>query len=186
MLPFLIPIVSMLADKGLDLLSGAIEGGADKAIDFVSEKTGIDLNSKQKLTSEEISKLRVLENTNKIELEKLALLNKKEDNRHDEFYIDKRTEDSQSARDMFKHGSELQTETAREIMSQTKWQIPLYMSMNLALIVGVELFELNATIGIAAGNLIGLAIAKSYQEREQINSFLFGAMIAKVKKKEDS
>lgn len=46
----------MLAGKGLDLLSNAIEGGADKAIELVSEKTGIDL-TKGSVSKEEIAEL---------------------------------------------------------------------------------------------------------------------------------
>lgn len=78
------PIVSLLADKGLDLMSKAIEGGADKAVDFVKEKTGIDLAGKSEFTSAEIIQLKQLEKQDKVRLEELALESKKEDNRHEE------------------------------------------------------------------------------------------------------
>ena len=67
MLPFLAPIISMIAGKGLDVLSNAIEGGADKAIDFVSEKTGIDL-TKGSITDEEIAELQKLQRKHEKEL----------------------------------------------------------------------------------------------------------------------
>ena len=44
MIPILAGIVSMLAGKGLDLVSSAIDGGADKAKEFIEEKTGIKLD----------------------------------------------------------------------------------------------------------------------------------------------
>jgi len=97
-------ITSMLADKGLNVVKNAIEGGADKAIDYVSKKTGIDLSSedvkKNGLTNEQIVKLQELESSDKIELEKLALENKKEDNRHDEFNTSEVLKDKDSSRKM--------------------------------------------------------------------------------------
>lgn len=80
MAPLLIPIVSMLAEKGLGLLSKAIDSGSDKAKDFIEEKTGIKLD--KGLTDEQVLELKKFEVTNQLELEKLALANKQEDNRH--------------------------------------------------------------------------------------------------------
>ena len=80
MIPIIAGLVSMLADKGLDLLSSAIDGGADKAKDFIEEKTGIKLD--KGLTDEQVLELKKFEVTNQLELEKLALANKQEDNRH--------------------------------------------------------------------------------------------------------
>lgn len=62
-------ITSMLADKGLGAVSKAIEGGADKAIELVSKKTGIDLSSKKELTAQDIEKLKVFQSTHLKELE---------------------------------------------------------------------------------------------------------------------
>lgn len=83
MIPILAGIVSMLADKGLDLVSSAIDGGADKAKEFIEEKTGIKMDGRE-LSEEQIAKLRELEISSKVELEKLALESKKEDNRASE------------------------------------------------------------------------------------------------------
>lgn len=82
MIPIIAGLVSMLADKGLDLISGAIDGGADKAKEYIEDKTGIKLD--KNLTDEQVAELKKFEMTNKIELEKLALANKQEDNRHSE------------------------------------------------------------------------------------------------------
>lgn len=61
MAPFLIPIISMLAEKGMGAVGKLIEGGADKALDVISEKTGIDLSKPEAvatLTPEQESALR--------------------------------------------------------------------------------------------------------------------------------
>lgn len=58
MAPFLIPIVSMLAEKGFDAVSKLVSGGADKAISIVAEKTGIDLTASPTLTPEQEKALR--------------------------------------------------------------------------------------------------------------------------------
>ena len=90
MLPIIAGIVSMLADKGLSLISKAVDAGSDKAIEFVEEKTGIKLSEPEKIKSmsdEDIAKLKELEFTHKLELDKLALLIKQEDNRHEEVYV---------------------------------------------------------------------------------------------------
>jgi hypothetical protein len=59
MIPLLLaPLVSMLAEKGLGAVSKLIEGGADKALDVIAEKTGIDLTQTEPLTPEQEAKLR--------------------------------------------------------------------------------------------------------------------------------
>ena len=80
MIPIIAGLVSMLADKGLDLISSAIDGGADKAAAYIEDKTGIRLD--KNLTDEQVAELKKFEVTNQLELEKLALANKQEDNRH--------------------------------------------------------------------------------------------------------
>ena len=81
MIPIIAGLVSMLADKGLDLISSAIDGGADKAKEYIEDKTGIKMDGSE-LTDEQVAELKKFEMTNKLELEKLALANKQEDNRH--------------------------------------------------------------------------------------------------------
>lgn len=82
MIPIIAGLVSMLADKGLDLISSAINGGADKAKEYIEDKTGIKLD--KNLTDEQVAELKKFEMTNNVELEKLALANKQEDNRSNE------------------------------------------------------------------------------------------------------
>ena len=96
MIPIIAGLVSMLADKGLDLISSAIDGGADKAKEYIEDKTGIKLD--KELTDEQVAELKKFEMTNKIELEKLALANKQEDNRHAEKKTEIITADRSNAR----------------------------------------------------------------------------------------
>lgn len=103
MAPLLIPIVTMLANKGMSLLSSAIESGGDKAADFIKEKTGIDLlepGVEKRLSNEELKALKVAEAENSIELMKIALQNKIEDNRHQEALVVTEIGDKQNARGM--------------------------------------------------------------------------------------
>ena len=96
MIPIIAGLVSMLADKGLDLISSAIDCGADKAKEYIEDKTGIKLD--KELTDEQVAELKKFEMTNKIELEKLALANKQEDNRHAEKKVEIITADKSNAR----------------------------------------------------------------------------------------
>ena len=102
MIPIVAGLVSMLADKGLDLLSSAIDGGADKAKEFIEDKTGIKLDKGIELTPEEVVKLKEIETTYALELQRLALENKKEDNRNTESYITAQVNELANARDMQK------------------------------------------------------------------------------------
>lgn len=98
MIPIIAGLVSMLADKGLDLISSAIDGGADKAKEYIEDKTGIKLD--KDLTDEQVAELKKFEMTNKIELEKLALANKQEDNRASEAAQKIQTDEYGNARNM--------------------------------------------------------------------------------------
>lgn len=83
MIPIVASIVSMLAGKGLDLISSAIDGGADKAAAYIEEKTGIKMDGSD-LSDEQVAELKKFEMSNKVELQKLALADKQEDNRSNE------------------------------------------------------------------------------------------------------
>lgn len=48
----------MLASKGMDAVSKLVSGGADKALEVISEKTGIDLAKAEELTPEQEKALR--------------------------------------------------------------------------------------------------------------------------------
>lgn len=96
MVPIVAGLVSMLAGKGLDLLSSAIDGGAEKAKEYIEEKTGIKLD--KGLTDEQVAELKKFELSNKVELERLALANKQEDNRAKEKNKEMFLGDKQNAR----------------------------------------------------------------------------------------
>ena len=99
MIPIVASIVSMLAGKGLDLISSAIDGGADKAVEFIEEKTGIKMDGSE-LSDEQVAKLRELEISYKLELERLALENKKEDNRANEAIVNAQVSEYANSRNL--------------------------------------------------------------------------------------
>lgn len=99
MIPIVASIISMLAGKGLDLISSAIDGGSSKAIKFIEEKTGIKMDGSE-LSNEQVAKLKELELSSKIELEKLALANKQEDNRASEASMSIQASEYSNARNM--------------------------------------------------------------------------------------
>lgn len=101
MAPLLIPIVTMLSNKGMSLLSKAIETGEDKAVEFIEEKTGIKLSEpgvEKRLNSDDLAKLQIAESEHAIELMRLSLANKQEDNRHEESFVSAEIADKDSAR----------------------------------------------------------------------------------------
>jgi len=70
----MIPLIGMLTNAGMSLLSSFIDKGKDEAIKFVKDKTGIDLSEKKELTPEEVQKLKEFEIKNKeLILQKLQM-----------------------------------------------------------------------------------------------------------------
>jgi hypothetical protein len=160
MIPLLAPIVSLLASKGLDLLSSAIDGGADKAKDYIEEKTGIKLDASKGLSPEQVVKLQEFESTNKIELEKLALENKKEDNRHIEAVINSAKESTKNAQDM---------NVAIQSSESSSW-----LAKNAAYMI--DFFIITATVVLA----IILMYSAVPEENLQIVNIMFGSMLTFV------
>ena len=70
----MIPLIGMLADAGMSLLSSFIDKGKDEAVKFIKDKTGIDLSQKKELTPQEVQKLKEFEIKNKeLILQKLQM-----------------------------------------------------------------------------------------------------------------
>ena len=70
----MIPLIGMLADAGMNLLSNFIDKGKDEAVKLIKEKTGIDLTKKESLTKEDTEKLKEFEIKNKeLILQKLQM-----------------------------------------------------------------------------------------------------------------
>ena len=99
MIPIVASIVSMLAGKGLDLISSAIDGGTDKAAAYIEEKTGIKMDGSD-LSDEQVAELKKFEMSNKVELQKLALADKQEDNRSNEAYMKIQADEYANTRNM--------------------------------------------------------------------------------------
>jgi hypothetical protein len=172
----------MLADKGLDLVSSAINGGAGKAKEFIEEKTGIELDVKKGLTDEQVVELKKFEVSNELELKRLALADKQENNRHDEVSTNNVLLDKQNARGAASALGPVQTEVANKIYTQSAWTIPLMLVLNALLIMLAVPLHLDTTAVVAIGNLLGIALNNAYRERQSIIEFLFGTSIDKKDK----
>ena len=186
MLPIIAGIVSMLADKGLSLISKAVDAGSDKAIEFVEQKTGIKLSEPEKIKSmsdEDIAKLKELEFTHKLELDKLALLVKQEDNRHEEVYVAAEVGDKQSARSN-NHLYEMQSEIGKKVFLQTSILIPLLIMINVLLVMYASDLKLGEAMISMVSTLIGIALNNAYRERQSMLEFLYGSSVgSKMKDK---
>lgn len=186
-LPLLAMLGSTLASKGVELLGDLISNGtdqlADKAVELVKDKTGIDLTAKKEptLTAEELKALKEFEMNYKMELEKLALENKKEDNRHEEKYEELKVSDKQNARGA-SHLHEMQTETAKKVYDQTKVLIPVLLIADVLLSFLADYLSLDTAIVVGVSNLIGIAINNAFRERQTIMEFLFGSSIGSKEK----
>ena len=179
MLPIIAGIVSMLADKGLSLISKAVDAGSDKAIEFVEQKTGIKLSEPENIkniSDEDIAKLKELEFTHKLELDKLALLNKQEDNRHEEVYVTAEVSDKQSARSN-NHLYEMQSEIGKKVFLQTSILIPLLIMINVLLISYAADLKLGEAMISMVSTLIGIALNNAYRERQSMLEFLYGSSV---------
>lgn len=180
MIPIVAGIVSMLADKGLSLISRAVDAGSDKAIEFVEEKTGIKLSEPENVKSmsdEDIAKLKELEFTHKLELDKLALLNKQEDNRHEEVYVTAEVGDKQSARSN-NHLYEMQKNIGEKVFLQTSILIPLLIMINVLLISYASDLKLGEAMISMVSTLIGIALNNAYRERQSMLEFLYGSSVS--------
>lgn len=180
MAPLLVPIVTMLANKGMSLLSSALEAGEDKAVDFIEQKTGIRLSEpgvEKRLGSEELAKLKIAESEHAIELMRISLANKQEDNRHDKSIVSAEVGDKQNAIGS-NHLYELQTDIGKRIFVQTSIIIPLLIIISVLLISYAADLKLGEAMISMVSALIGIALNNSYRERQSMIEFLYGSSIS--------
>ena len=175
-----------LAGLGISFLTDLIGKFGEPLIAKGIEKvTGIDV-TKQELTQEDKQKIMDSQiEIVKIDFEKLKLELEvtKEDNRHEEKYEELAVGDKQNARGA-NHLAPLQTDIAKEVYSQTKWQIPLLLCLNVVLVLSAKTFDLDEVVVVAVGNLIGIALNNAYRERQSLLEFLFGSSVgSKIKDK---
>ena len=180
MAPFLIPIVSMLAEKGLGLLSKAIDSGSDKAIEFIEEKSGLKLTEPEvkNMSNEDVAKLKQIQTDYELELMRLALADKQENNRHEEAETSAIVGDKQNARGS-NHLYELQSDIGKRIFIQTSIIIPLLIMINVLLISYASELKLGEAMISMVSTLIGIAINNAYRERQSMIEFLYGASVGK-------
>ena len=180
MAPFLIPIVSMLAEKGLGLLSKVIDSGSDKAVEFIEEKSGLKLTEPEvkNMSNEDVAKLKQIQTDYELELMRLALADKQENNRHEEAETSAIVGDKQNARGS-NHLYELQSDIGKRIFIQTSIIIPLLIMINVLLISYASELKLGEAMISMVSTLIGIAINNAYRERQSMIEFLYGASVGK-------
>lgn len=172
MAPFLIPIISMLAEKGLNLISGALDLGEDKVIELVKEKTGMDLSTKTEITNEDLITLQKFESDHRLELIKLALAERQEDNRHVESLFNKAHETYQTSHDM-------SDTIATQIIKRNLPIIGLLVLSNVAI---VYFMQNNPNLIAIVSQIIGIAIGNLFAERQAIINFFYGSSLgSKIK-----
>lgn len=172
MTPFLVPIVSMLAEKGLNLLSNAVDKGSDKAIELISEKTGIDLTSKQELSTEDMRVLKQFEKEHELELLRLRFESTKEDNRSRETFYSE-------AHKTYREKNQQADEISSHII---KYNLPIIAILVIVNVLIVYYMQDNATLIAIVSNIIGVAIANLFSERNTIVNFFFGSSIGSKEK----
>ena len=168
MIPIVASIVSMLAGKGLDLISSAIDGGADKAVEFIESKTGIKMDGSE-LSDEQVARLRELEISSKLELEKLALENKKEDNRANEVKTKQILDDKSNARGMY-------TETTKVTGARDKTVVILAAVIVIGFFIGlVSLVFVHLDKGSGTYELLYMMFGALIAKFGTVIDFFFGS-----------
>lgn len=167
MAPLLIPIVSMLAEKGLNLLSRAIDSGEEKVVSLVEEKTGLKLAEKETLTKEDLVALKKFEKDYELEILRLLLSEKQEDNRHVEAVYSKAHESYQVTHDMA-------DTIAKQIVDRNLPIIGLLVLSNVAI---VYFMQNEPNLIAIVSQIIGIAIGNLFAERQSIVNFYFGSSL---------
>jgi len=184
MLPLILaPLVSLFAEKGLGVLSKTLDIGGEKVVSLVEEKTGIRLSEPEKVSKEDILKLKEFQNNYELELLRIALADKQEDNRHEESISGSILGDKQNARGN-NHLYEMQTEIGKKVFLQTSILIPLLIFMNILLVMYASDLKLGEAMISMVSTLIGIALSNSYRERQSMLEFLYGSSVgSKIKDK---
>ena len=171
MLPIFAPLISLLVSEGLDMAAGAIKGAGAKGKEFIEEKIGVKIDEKaDKLPADVVDRIKKLEAdpVDSLELKKLALEDKKEDNRHDEANRNK-------AHETYQVKSSMADTIAQQIISRNLPIIGLLVVINVAL---VYFLQDKASLIAIASNIIGVAIGNLFNERQAIVNFFFGSSLS--------
>lgn len=150
----MIPVVTSLLEKGLNLLGNAVLAKGTK---WVSEKTGVDLN-KPELTSEDFVKLRQAEMDHEEELLKI----KQEDNRLNLEYYKEGLKSDDSAR-----GMQVQALNQEDTFSK---RFVYYFAIGWSVFAGLYIFGITF-LDIAENNV---------RFADTILGFLLGTIVAQL------
>ena len=162
---------TLLAGMGIDFIKDLImDNGEDLVKEGIKKVTGIDLNSKspKDLTPQEIEKI----NSSKVELLKLDFDKLREEYRHDEA---KHLESHETYR--IQHA--MADTIANQIISRNLPIIAILVLVNISVVYFME--DKPSLIAIAS-NIIGVAIANLFNERQAIVNFFFGSSLGSKEK----
>lgn len=176
----LAPIISMLVDKGLDLAASAIDGGAEKAKDYIEEKTGIELG-KNELSEKDVAKIKAMQDNpeTKIKLQELALQKIKEENRHNEELADDINEKYSIAHNSYHKHSEATDKLSFQIMRENLIIIGILVIIEFG---AIYFLRDNGGLVATISGLIGAIINSLLAERQAVSNFRFGSSIgSKIK-----
>lgn len=170
----LAPIVSMLVDKGLDLAASAIDGGAEKAKEYIEKKTGVELG-KNDLSVEDVQKIKAMEDDpeTKIKLQSLALEKLKEDNRHKEAVADDAATKYAVAHNSYSVHHEATDKLSYQIMRENLIIIALLVLAQ----IGAVMYIADAALVATVSTLIGAIVNSLLSERQSVANFRFGSSI---------
>lgn len=165
-------IQGMLISAGINLIGDLIKGGSKKAKELIEEKTGIDLDTKESLSKEEIAKLKEFEAAHELELLRLKYQEAKEDNRSRETFY-------KEAHKTYREKNQQADEISSHII---RYNLPIIAILVIVNVLIVYYMQENATLIAIVSNIIGVAIANLFSERNTIVNFFFGSSIGSKEK----
>lgn len=164
-------IGAMLASLGIGFIKDLIEDkGEDLVVSGIKKVTGIDLNSKNTLTIEEIELIK----DNQLALEQLDFDKLKEENRYNEAKHAK-------SHETYQINSAMADTIAKQIISRN---LPIIAVLVIVNILVVYFMEDKPSLIAIASNIIGVAIANLFNERQAIVNFFFGSSLGSKEKSE--
>lgn len=164
-------IGTAFAAMGVNFIKDLImDHGEDLAKEGIKKVTGIDLNKKKvnELTQEEVNLIKA----NQIKIQELDFNKLKEENRHDEALRNK-------AHETYQINHEMADVIAKQIISRNLPIIGILVTINIGV---VYLMEDKPSLIAIASNIIGVAIANLFNERQAIVNFFFGSSLGSKEK----
>jgi hypothetical protein len=161
-------IGSMLAGLGINFVKDLImDNGEDLVKEGIKKVTGIDLNKKE-LTPEDIAKIK----SHELEIKQLDFKKLEEEHRHNEAKHAK-------SHETYQINHAMADTIAKQIISRNLPIIAILVLVNISVVYYME--DKPSLIAIAS-NIIGVAIANLFNERQAIVNFFFGSSLGSKEK----